>query len=95
MLFVESYKNMNKHPEDAILINTTSRSTNWSKGLSPFIVEGGHLYGNYYAKNIENLWQFSKLYSEFADENGDPKPEYFIWAQKGWNSFYGQRYPMG
>jgi hypothetical protein len=94
MLYVESYRNLINLPDDAIVIDTTSRSDNWSKELSPFFVEGGPLYGNYYAKNVENAWQFSKIYEQF-DDNGKPKPEYFTWAQKGWNSKYAYRYPMG
>jgi hypothetical protein len=95
MLYVESYKNIDKLPSDSIVINTTSRSTNWTKGLSPFIIPAGHLYDNFYAKNIENAWQFAKVYPEFVDENDNIKPEYFVWANKGWTSNFAYRYPMG
>ena len=94
MLFVEAYKNLDKLPKNSIIINPTSRSTNWSRGLSPFIIPAGHLYGEYYAKNVENGWQFSKIYPEFVDENDNIKPEYFEWAKKGWQSSYAHRYPM-
>jgi hypothetical protein len=94
MLFVESFKNKFTLPDDVIVIDTTSRSDNWTKGFSPFIIYGGHLYGNYYAKNVENAWQFSKVYEQF-DNNGIPKPEYFEWSQKGWIDKYAHRYPMG
>ena len=77
MLYVESYKNRFKLPENSIIINTTSRSTNWTRGLSPFVLEAGHLYEDYYAKNVENAWQASKVYEEFIDKDGNPKPEYF------------------
>ena len=77
MLFVESYKNKSKLPEDSIIIDTTSRSTNWTKELSPFTIYGGHLYGNYWATNVENAWQAAKVYKLY-DDNGVPKPEYFI-----------------
>jgi hypothetical protein len=94
MLFVESYKNKFNLPDTALIIDTTSKSTDWSKGLSPFVVEGGPLYDKYYAQNVENAWQFSKVYEEF-DNDGTPKPEYFVWAQNGWNDKYAHRYPMG
>lgn len=94
-LFVEAYKNRDKLPENAIIINTTSRSASWTRGFSPFIIPGGHLYGHYYAKSVENAWQFSKCYSEFVDDDGNPSPEYFKWAEKGWNDSYVHRYPMG
>ena len=95
MLYVEAYKNKDNLPEDAIIINTTSRSNNWTKGLSPFIIPGGHLYGKYFAKNVENAWQAAKVYSQYVDEKGEPTNEYFKWAEKIWASDYAYRYPMG
>jgi hypothetical protein len=95
MLYVEAYKNRFKLPEDSIIIDTTSRSTTWSRGLSPFILDGGYLYSGYYSKSVENAWQASKVYSKFVDENNDPTSEYFEWAKKIWRSSYAQRYPMG
>ena len=75
--------------------NTTSNSTNWSKGLSPFFLGPCELYDNYKALNVENAWQYSKLYNEFADENNNPTQDYFNWAQMGWSKKYADRYPMG
>jgi hypothetical protein len=95
MLFVEAYKNRFKLPEDSIIIDTTSRSGSWTRGFSPFLLQAGHLYGNYYAKSVENAYQASKCYPQFVDENGNPTPEYFKWAQKIWSSSEVYRYPMG
>ena len=95
MLYVEAYANRFSIPENSIIINTTSRSNSWSRGLSPFILPGGYLYKNYYASNVENAWQASKVYEEFVDENKNPKSEYFEWANKIWKSNYAFRYPMG
>jgi len=94
MLYVEKYfaKNI---PKDAIIIDTTSRSTNWSRGLSPFLLDGGILYKDYRAENVENAWQASKVYSIHIDKNGDPTPEYFRWADQIWKSKHAMRYPMG
>lgn len=78
-----------------IIINTTSTSKNWSKGLSPFLVPAGKLYGNYFSYNIENMWQMSKVYKCHIDKNGDPTSKYFEWAKKGWLTKKGIRYPMG
>ena len=94
MLYVEKY-NCKTIPPDAIVINTTSRSDNWSRGLSPFFLDGGALYGGYRAENVENAWQASKVYPEFVDRNGDPTPEYFKWADQIWKNKYAIRYPMG
>jgi len=95
MLYVEAYKNRFKLPEDSIVIDTTSRSGSWTRGFSPFILQAGHLYGNYYAKSVENAYQASKCYSQFVDDENNPTDEYFKWAQKIWSSSYVYRYPMG
>jgi hypothetical protein len=94
MLFVEAYKRRFDLPEDSIVIDTTSRSGNWTRGFSPFIIPGGYLYDNYYAKSVENAWQASKVFPQFVDENNNPTPEYFAWAKNIWTSSYAFRYPM-
>lgn len=75
-------------------INTTSRSTNWSRGLSPFFLGPVSLYGLYVARNVENAWQFAKVYPAHA-RDGEPTQAYFEWANKGWKNSYAHRYPMG
>ena len=75
-------------------IDTTSRSKNWSRGLSPFFVGSVDLYGGYKSVNVENAWQYSKVYSEYAVD-GEPTDDYFVWALAGWSKTYADRYPMG
>lgn len=85
-------------PRDPIrqdAINTTSRSKNWSRSLSPFFLGPVELYDGHVAKNVENAWQFSKIYPEHTDKNGDPSADYFRWAQEGWSDSRAHRYPMG
>lgn len=82
-------------PKETLVIDTTSRSKNWSKGLSPFYLGPVFLYENYFAKNVENGWQYTKLYSQHADENGQPTEKYWEWAKSGWNKDWADRYPMG
>ena len=84
-----------KLPESNFIINATSRSNNWSMGLSPFICGPADLYDGYKSINIENLWQYSKVYSEYLNTDGNPSAAYFKWAQDGWNSKKANRYPMG
>lgn len=84
-----------KVPEDAERINTTSRSNNWSRSLSPFFLGPVDLYQSYKAKNIENAWQFSKVYEYYLEEDGSVGERYFNWAQDGWNDSRAHRYPMG
>ena len=81
-----------KHPE---AIDTTSRSTTWSRGLSPFYLGPCKLYSGLWAKNVENAWQYSKVYLEHADQELNPAPAYFEWAIEGWAKERADRYPMG
>jgi len=83
-----------KPPQDVLVINTTSRSSNWSFGLSPFFCGPVDLYNGYVSKNIENAWQFSKCFEYYLDD-GIPGERYFKWAQTGWNDHKAHRYPMG
>jgi len=76
------------------VVNTTSRSKNWSQGLSPFYLGPCDLYDGYVAQNAENGWQYSKLYEYYSDD-GEPGERYFKWAQDGWNAKRAERYPMG
>jgi len=76
-------------------INTTSRDKDWSQGLSPFYLGPVKLYGNYVAKNVENAWQFSKVYDRHVKPDGEPDQSYFFWASKGWSDDFAHRYPMG
>ena len=82
-------------PKDKKVINTTSRSTTWSRGLSPFFCGPVDLYDIYVAQNVENAWQYAKVYDKFVDVNQNPDESYFIWAQTGWNKKTADRYPMG
>ena len=75
-------------PED--VINTTSRSITWSKGLSPFFLSPVNIN----AYNVENVWQYSKVYQEHVDENNEPTLAYFEWRSKGFATRRAVRYPM-
>lgn len=81
---------------DGVYINTTSRSTEkWTTELSPFYLGPCDLYEGFVSKNMENAWQYCKVYDGHIGEDGDPTFEYFEWATKGWKNNYAQRYPMG
>lgn len=77
-------------------IDTTSHSSHdWSSGLSPFKLGPIQLYAGHVANLFENAWQFTKLYPEHADSNGQPTEAYWTWATNGWKSSKPHRYPMG
>lgn len=77
------------------MVNTTSRSTTWSKSLSPFFLGPVDLYDGKVSQNVENAWQFSKVYYNHVNSNEDPTEDYFKWAKRGWDDTYAHRYPMG
>jgi len=88
----QDWRQMNWQKEDVVV--TVSKSDNWTRGLSPFVLGPCKLYDPFVSMNMENAWQFSKVYSEFLD--GDNiKPEYWDWCKKGWGDKKAYRYPMG
>ena len=74
----------NPVPKGIEVINTTSRSKTWSRGLSPFFIGPIDLYSGYKSINMENAWQFSKVYEYYLEEDGSIGERYFKWAQDGW-----------
>lgn len=83
-----------KITDEMNVIDATSRSTDWSKGLSPFYCGPVDLYGGYKSYNVENAWQYSKCYYNHVDADNNPTAEYFQWAEAGWKSIKANRYPM-
>ena len=81
-----------KAPTNYTVINVTSGGV---KELSPFVLGPCKLYGDYTSHNVENAWQFSKVYKEYTAPDGTPSMDYFSWAQEGWSSEWAHRYPMG
>jgi hypothetical protein len=84
-----------KDKKDQTAVNTTSSSPNWTKQLSPFFLGPIKLYSNFVSMNLENGWQYSKVYPSCVDEQGNPSEKYWDWAKKGWAKGYADRYPMG
>ncbi len=96
-------KHIHRPPTGIKVINTTSKG-GWSSLLSPFVLGPCPLYkgagGGFRtslseAKNMENLWQFSKVYKQFTTPDGDPNLAYWDWACRGWLDRKAHRYPMG
>jgi len=82
-------------PPGAVVIDTTSRATGWSKFLSPFYLGPVELYGGFSAKKVESGYQCSKLFAEHADAQANPTAAYWAWAKAGWANPRAVRYPMG
>lgn len=93
MLYNFSFKH--KFPENAIRLDVTSNSPDAiGRSLSPFNLGPVNLYDGYWSHNIENAYQFSKIYPQFAFDD-KPGPSYFEWAVKGWNTKAATKYPFG
>lgn len=60
--------------------------------LSPMLLGPVPLYGGMWSRNMENAWQYAKVYPQFAGANIGL---YFRWAQTGWDSQRAERYPLG
>ena len=78
-----------------IVVNTTSRAGAWSSGLSPFLLGPVDLYDGHVTTNVENGWQYAKVYAEHVDAKGNPTKDYWRWAKAGWANPRAVRYPMG
>lgn len=81
---------------DVPVINTTSHSpARWERELSPFYLGPIKLYDEHVALNVENAWQYAKVYKENLDLNGEPSALYWSWAKRGWSNPNAVRYPRG
>lgn len=89
--------------ENWIIQNVTSTSKDaWCLELSPFFLGPIELYENpetgkpFIAQNMENAWQFCKVYSQFANSDDQaPTEAYWTWARKGWHDSKAHRFPLG
>ena len=77
------------------VVSTVSHNKDWQHHLSPFVLGPCNLYNGYTAQNVENAWQYSKVYGTLTTSDGDPAPSYFRWANRGWCDPVAHRYPMG
>jgi hypothetical protein len=80
-----------------LVVDTTSKApTSWMRDLSPFHLGPVDLYWGFSARNVENAWQFAKVYKRHTDlRDGDPIASYWEWAELGWSDRRAYRYPMG
>lgn len=75
-----------------VAISTVSTS---QSDLSPFLLGPCDLYSGYKSQNMENGWQYSKVYPEHVGRTDNIREEYFWWATEGWDNPRAVRYPMG
>jgi len=92
------------NPYQGMEVDTTSRGNN--KDLSPFYLGPLQAWDGRIVQNVENYWQYSKVYKEHVippqsplKANDpmfwEPHPHYFAWRNAGWSKKRADRYPMG
>jgi hypothetical protein len=98
-----------KLAKDAIVIDACDNNPNGEfAGINPFLVGPCPLYDGLVSMTMENGWQYTKVYSEYAQffSGTDPKTgndrtivlpseQYWVWANRGWTNPISVRYPMG
>ncbi len=91
-------------PTGATIVNTTSHASEaWMRELSPFNLGPVEMTLHLafpsqlpqFATNLENAWQFSKVYERHVGPDGSPTAAYFTWAAAGFNDPVARRFPMG
>jgi hypothetical protein len=87
--------------KNTIVVDTTSKSGQWSE-LSPFLLGPCPLYGTYVSLNMENGWQYAKVYEQYTyvcktslPYGVEPSTNYWKWATTGWSDKVAHRFPMG
>lgn len=86
-----------KLPDGVKVLNVTSTGTSafW-RSFSPMLLGPVKLWGPYGAYNVENAWQFSKVYKDDVDPvTGAPDYPWYEWAKAGWADKKAHRYPAG
>lgn len=78
-----------------IEIDCTSHAKDLMKQLSPFRLGPCKLKDGRISKNMENAWQFSKVYKEHIGRYSNVKKTWLEWSNRGFSSTFAERYPMG
>lgn len=91
---VVSMRDADKYDTD-VVINTTSSSKDWGSAFSPFFLGPVETYDGMKAENVENAWQYSKVYRQHVNKFGTTNGHWMDWRNEGWANPRAQRYPMG
>lgn len=77
-----------------LVVNTTSHNRELGALFSPFYLGPVNLYGGQVSQNMENAWQYAKVYASLLEPDGTVGEKYFTWARAGWNNKVANRYPI-
>lgn len=93
MIYTIGYRD--RKPPNATIIEVTSRSSIWTQRFSPFFLGPCEIAEGVYSANMENAWQYSKVYTRHVGPDSRPTKEWFRWARTGFAKSRADRYPMG
>lgn len=80
-------------PEGFLRVDVTSNNPKLKSYLSPFYLGPIKAYDGLESKTMENLWQFSKVYADMVDANGNPTAQYYEWRRQGFENPKAIRHP--
>lgn len=84
-----------RHPRPGQrVLNTTSHNKELGTLFSPFYLGPVNLYGGQISQNMENAWQYAKVYASMLEQDGTVGAKYFAWAREGWKNKIAVRYPI-
>lgn len=96
MLYVCGPKKEDRAPKGALILNVTSQSDSPTlRKFSPFFLGPVTVPDFGLCHNLENAWQYSKVYPEHVDDAGELRDEWFAWSARGFRNKQAVRYPMG
>jgi hypothetical protein len=84
-------------------VNVCSSSCNEFKNLSPMLLgpiqfdstDSAGQRRTYTARNIENMWQFAKVWTDDLAADGTIKAKWFVFRDAGWADTKAHRWPRG
>lgn len=72
-----------KTPDGYLRLDVTSQNKKLAMDFSPFYLGPVQSPEGLQSKLVENLWAFSKVYSDMVDCNNNPTLDYFKWRAQG------------
>lgn len=82
-----------KTPDGYLRLDVTSGNKSARQYYSPFYIGPVESADGVESQTMENLWQYSKVYSEMVDENDNPTDSYFAWRNNGFRDSRAHRHP--
>ena len=82
-----------KTPDGYLRVDVTSHNSVVREYLSPFFLGPVTSPDGVESLVMENIWQFSKVYSDMVDANNNPTESFFAWRNNGFADSVAHRHP--